>query len=343
MTALAFDSDYLEGAHPAIMARMMETNFEKTPGYGQDHYCASAREKIRQACGTPNAAVHLMVGGTHTNITVIDALLRSYQGVMSTRMGHISVHEAGGVEATGHKVLVLPDTDAKLSANVVRQYLQDFYNDATHEHMVWPGMVYISHPTEYGTLYTRQELFDLDRVCEEYGLPLFLDGARMGYGLTADSTDVTLQDIAACCDVFYIGATKVGALFGEAVVIPDPNLLPRFYMLMKQHGGMLAKGRLLGLQFDTLFTDDLYFKIARHAIEMAMKIRSALIEKGYRLFIDLPTNQQFVILSNDAMERLAQQVSFSFWEKVDESHTAIRFATSWATREEDVDALIDLL
>ncbi len=343
MSTLAFDSDYMEGAHPAIMARMMETNFEQTPGYGMDHYCASAREKIRKACGTPDAAVHFMVGGTHTNITVIDGLLRPHEGVISTRMGHISVHEAGGVEATGHKVLVVPDIDAKLTARAVRQYLQDFYNDQTHEHMAWPGMVYISHPTEYGTLYTKEELSQLDELCAEYNIPLFLDGARMGYGLTADHTDLTLEDIASYCDVFYIGATKVGALFGEAVVIPSPTLIPRFYTLMKQHGGMLAKGRLLGIQFDTLFTDDLYFKIARHAIDMAMKLRSAFIEKGYRLFIDSPTNQQFIIVENTQMAKLAEKVSFSFWEKVDESHTAIRFATSWATREEDVDALIGLL
>jgi threonine aldolase len=338
-----FDNDYMEGTHPAILEKLIATNMVKTTGYGMDDYCEGAKEKIRHACENPNAEIYFMVGGTHTNVTVIDALLRSYEGVISAHTGHINVHEAGAVEATGHKVLTIPHIEGKLSADEVRKYLINFYEDSTHEHMVWPGMVYISNPTEYGTIYSKEELKQLHNVCAEYKIPLYMDGARLGYGLMAEGSDTTLKDIAEYCDIFYIGGTKVGALFGEAVVISNSKIAPRFLTLMKQHGGLLAKGRLLGIQFDVLFTNNLYFEISKHAIEMAMKLKNAFIHKGYKLFIDSPTNQQFVVLKNDKMEQLAEKVSFSFWEKTDDEHTVVRFATSWATKEEDVDALIALL
>lgn len=343
MERLSFDSDYMEGAHPAILERLVATNMIKTPGYGMDDYCADAREKIRQACGKPEAEVHFLVGGTQTNATVIDALLRPYEGVVSAQAGHIGVHEAGAIEAGGHKVLALPHREGKLSADEVRTYLRDFYEDGNHEHMVYPGMLYISNPTEYGTVYSKDELCRLREVCSEYRIPLYMDGARLGYGLMARGSDLRLEDIASCCDAFYIGGTKVGALFGEAVVFPTPGLAPRFFTITKQHGGLLAKGRLLGIQFEALFTDGLYFEISRHAVDMAMKLKDAFRLKGYRFLLDSPTNQQFIILENAQMEELSRKVSFAFWERHDDSHTVVRFATSWATQEEDVDALIALL
>ena len=320
-----FLSDYMEGAHPLILERLTQTNMEKTPGYGTDHYCADAREKIRQACGCPEASVHFLVGGTQTNATVITSVLRPYEGVIAAESGHINQHEAGAVEAGGHKVLGLPHCNGKLAA------------------MVAPAMVYISHPTEYGTLYTLEELKALSAVCRKHQIPLFLDGARLGYGLAAHGTDVTLKDIAALCDIFYIGGTKVGALFGEAVVFTHPGLVKQFDTIVKQRGVLLAKGRLLGLQFDTLFTDDLYVRIARHAIDMADRIVSALREKGYRFLIEPETNQLFVIMENRRLEELSKTVGVEIWEKVDEDHTAVRIATSWATREEDVAVLIGQL
>ncbi len=337
-----FDSDYMEGAHPRIMRRLLETNMEKTPGYGLDGYCEEAKAKIRRACGSPDAEVYFMVGGTQTNSTVIDALLRNYEGVIAADTGHISVHEAGAIESCGHKVLALPGRDGKIAADDAEHYIATFLKDGNREHMVAPGMVYISHPTEYGTLYTRSELEALSGVCRRYGIPLYLDGARLGYGLAAMGTDVTLETIAAACDAFYIGGTKVGALFGEAVVTRR-GLIPHFFTIIKQHGALLAKGRLLGIQFDELFTDDLYTEISRHAIKMAEKLRVAFAERGYRFHIQSPTNQIFIILDNEKMAELAKNVSFSFWETADENHTVVRIATSWATREEDVDALIEML
>lgn len=338
-----FDSDYMEGAHPKILERLMATNMEKTPGYGSDNYCESAKNKIRSACECPDAEVHFLVGGTQTNATVIDAILANYQGVLAAETGHIAVHEAGAIEASGHKILTLPHHLGKISAAAVREYLEKFYADGTYTHMVMPGMVYISHPTEYGTLYTAEELAALYEVCQDYEIPLFVDGARLGYGLMATNTDISLPFLAKHCDVFYIGGTKVGALFGEAVVCTKPGLMKQFFTVIKQHGALLAKGRLLGIQFDTLFTDDLYFHIARHAIVMAEQLKEALVSKGYSLFIDSPTNQQFVVLENDKMKELSEKVTFSIWEPVDENHTAVRFATSWATKEEDLKCLIDLL
>lgn len=342
MKMLHFESDYLEGAHPALLSRLMETNLEQAPGYGADPYCESAREKIRSACGCPEAAVHFLAGGTQTNLVVIDALLARHQGVLAAVTGHINGHEAGAVEACGHKVLPLPQKDGKVSAAEVRRYLERFYADESCAHMVAPGMLYLSHPTEYGTLYTAAELRALYEVCAEYRIPLFLDGARLGYALAAGENDLSLAEIARCCDVFYIGGTKVGALCGEAVVFPDPSLAPHFFTVMKQRGALLAKGRLLGAQFDALFTDGLYEKIAAHGVRMAQRLQEGLARRGARFFLRTPTNQQFVILENGEMERLSHDVGFTRWETLDEGHTVVRLATSWATREADVDALLDL-
>lgn len=337
---LYFENDYCEGAHEEILKRLLETNMEKVPGYGQDPYCDQAKEKIKAACGA-GSEVYFLVGGTQTNAVVIASILNRYEGVLSAVTGHINAHEAGAVEFTGHKVLPLPQKEGKISATDLKNYLKTYYADGSYDHMVFPGMVYISHPTEYGTLYTKKELADISDVCREYEIPLFLDGARLGYGLVA-KTDVTLKDIAKYTDVFYIGGTKVGALCGEAVVFPK-KAPKHFFTMIKQQGALLAKGRLLGIQFDTLFTDDLYTRISRNAIETAAKLKSALKEKEYKMFIDSPTNQIFVILENTKMEELGKQVKFSFWEKYDDTHTVVRFATSWGTKMEDIDALIEIL
>lgn len=336
---LHFDSDYMEGAHPEILKRLSETNREKHSGYGTDEICESAREKIREACGCPEAEVYFLVGGTQTNATLIRGLLRPYEGVVAADSGHISTHEAGAVEAGGHKVLTIQNREGKLDACKVKAYLEQFYGDENHAHMVKPGMVYISHPTEYGTLYTKKELEQLGEVCREYKIPLYLDGARLGYGLAAENTDVTLKDIAKNCDAFYIGGTKVGAMFGEAVVF-SRHLAEDFFTIVKQSGALLAKGWMLGIQFDVLFTDELYLKCGENAIKTAALLRKGLEEKGYSFYIDSPTNQLFVILENKKMEELREKVSFSFWEALDESHTVVRFATSWATEEEDVRELL---
>lgn len=338
-----FDSDYLEGAHPAILAKLTETNLEQTPGYGNDKYCENARAKIKAACNCPQAQVYFISGGTQTNATVIDTLLASYQGVIAAQTGHIAAHEAGAVEFCGHKVITLPEHNGKLNAVDVEDYLETFYADESWEHMVIPGAVYISHPTEWGTLYTKQELQKLSEVCHKYDIPLFLDGARLGYGLTSDDTDVTLHDIAQLCDVFYIGGTKVGALLGEAVVITKPNLIPHFFTSIKQHGALLAKGRVLSIQFDVLFTDDLYLKIARNAIDKANKMKEIFKAKQYRFYLETPTNQQFIIMENSKMQELRQKISFSFWAKYDENHTIVRFATSWATTDEAIEELASIL
>jgi len=338
-----FDSDYMEGAAPEILGRLLETNLEKTSGYGQDPYSESAREKIRKAIGKPDAEIYFLIGGTQANETVISSVLRPYEGVIAARTGHVSIHEAGAIEHGGHKVLEASSQNGKLTADGIRKYCELFFADENAEHEVHPGMVYISHPSEYGTLYSKKELTDISEVCRKYGLRLFLDGARLGYGLMARGTDVTLQDIADLTDVFYIGGTKVGALFGEAVVFPKPALVPHFFTITKQHGALLAKGRVCGIQFDTLFTDDLYFRIAKNAIDMAMKIKNGLIEKGYRMYIDSPTNQQFAVVTKEKAAELAQNVSYGFMETLDADHIVIRFCTSWATKEEDVDELLKLM
>lgn len=339
---LYFENDYCEGAHESILQKLLETNMEKLPGYGSDTYSASAKEKVRLACGCPDADVYFLTGGTQTNATVIASVLNRYEGVVAASTGHIGVHEAGAIEFTGHKVLSLPHTQGKIEAPVLENYLKDFFNDESYEHMVFPGMVYISHPTEYGTLYSRDELKALHKVCSKYQLPLYLDGARLGYGLACPHTDVTLADIATYTDAFYIGGTKVGALCGEAVVFPRKTP-PHFFTMIKQQGALLAKGRLLGIQFDTLFTDNLYLEISKNAIDTAQKLKDAFRRKGYHFFIESPTNQIFVILSNEQIKALKEQVVFSFWEKYDETHTVVRFATSWATTMEDINRLIELL
>ncbi len=339
---LYFENDYCEGAHEEILKKLVETNLEKTSGYGTDPYCASAREKIRGACSCPEADVFFVSGGTQANVIVIAAMLRRYEGVVAAVTGHIHGHEAGAVEYTGHKVLALPQTDGKLSAADLREYLETYYADANHEHMTFPGMVYISYPTEYGTLYTKAELEALHQICAQYQIPLFMDGARLGYGLASPSCDLTLSDLAQLTDVFYIGGTKVGALCGEAVVFPH-GAPAHFMTMVKQQGGLLAKGRLLGLQFDVLFTDDLYMKISRNAIAAAETLKAALREKGYRFFLDSPTNQIFVVLENAQLQALEGKAKFGFWEKFDDTHTVVRIATSWATRMEEIRQLIELL
>lgn len=340
---LSFESDYTEGAHPDILRRLIETNLIQQPGYGSDMWCVSAKEKIRAAVGYPDADVHLLTGGTQTNMIVIDALLGACEGVICADTGHIQCHEAGAVESCGRKILTLPHEQGKITASSLKNYLQKFYNDSSYTHMVYPGMVYISHPTEYGTLYSLSELHALSDVCKQYDIPLFMDGARLGYGLMSRGTDVTLKDIANLCDVFYIGGTKVGALCGEAVVFPRHAAPKHFFTFIKQHGALLAKGRLLGIQFDTLFSNDLYFHISRHAIEMADRIRDALALKGYEFYIPTVTNQIFVVLDDVQLKSLEGSVSYSVWEHLDDGRTVVRFASSWATTEENVNALIALL
>ena len=340
---LSFASDYIAGAHPRILKRLAETNLEPLPGYGDDVWCASAKEKIRAACGCPRAQVEFLTGGTQTNQIVISTLLSEHEGVIAAKTGHVSTHEAGAIEYAGHKVLELPQRRGKLDAVEAERYIRDFYADENREHMVFPGMVYISHPTEYGTLYSKQELETLSRVCRDHEIPLYLDGARLGYGLMSRETDVDLSDIAALCDVFYIGGTKVGALCGEAVVFTRNNRPPHFTNAVKRRGALLAKGRLLGVQFDTLFTDGLYFELGRHAIEMAERLKTILHEKGVEFYLESPTNQQFVILDDRQAETLKTQVSFSFWEKYGPDRTVVRFATSWSTAVEDLEFLRSVL
>lgn len=338
-----FNSDYLEGAHPSIMVRLAETNMVQTVGYGEDEYCEAAREKIKTACQAPEADVHFLVGGTQTNTTVIAAILRPWQGVISAVSGHINCHEAGAIESTGHKVITLPTTNGKITAQQVQDYVEWHRNDESTEHIVQPGMVYISHPTEGGTLYTKAELTALYDTCRRYGLPLFIDGARLGYGLMAEESDMTLPEIARLCDVFYIGGTKCGALCGEAVVFCGMHAPAHPIPRIKQHGALLAKGRLTGVQFEALFTDGLYFEIGRQAIETAQALRRVLHERGYQFFLETPTNQQFVILPNEDMARIREHAAIEYWEKYDETHTVVRFCTSWATTQEDIDALAAVL
>lgn len=340
---LSFASDYLEGAHPSILKRLADTNWQKLPGYGFDEISLAAKDKIRQACHAPNAEVEFLVGGTQANAVMIDALLQPYQGVAAADTGHISVHEAGAIEAGGHKVLTLPGHEGKITAAQIAELAGDYAADANHDHMVMPGMVYLSQPTEFGTLYTRSELQAIHDVCQQYDMKLYVDGARLSYALACTVNDVTMADLATLCDAFYIGGTKCGALIGEAVVIPDPQLLPHLFTMIKQHGALLAKGRLLGIQFDELFKDDRYIDIARPAILYADQIRDYLKQNGYQLYGSSPTNQIFFIIENQQLARLEQQVAFSFWEKYDETHTIIRFATSWATQKQDVDQLCKLI
>ena len=339
---ISFTCDYNEGAHPRILERLVQTNLQQEPGYGADAFTASAKARIREACACPGADVYLLTGGTQTNSTVIAALLKSFQGAVAVETGHIAVHEAGAVEYTGHKVLTLPPHQGKMSAKDLSAYLEHYYADGSYDHMVFPGLVYLSFPTEYGTLYTRKELKAIKAVCRKYRLPLFVDGARLGYGLMSPACDVTLPELAAFCDAFTIGGTKVGALCGEAVVFPH-GAPEHFFTTVKQHGALLAKGRLLGIQFDVLFTDGLYFQIAGNAIDLAMRLKALFLEKGYELYMDSPTNQQFVLLGPEVMARLEGKVAYEVWDKLPDGRAITRFATSWATTPEQIDALAALL
>ncbi len=340
---ISFACDYMEGAHEDILRALSETNLAQQPGYGEDAYCAAAKEKIRVSCRCPDADIWFLNGGTQTNQLVIDTMLAPYEGVVSAVSGHVNAHEAGAVEFSGHKVLALPSHNGKLDANEVAAFLGTFWEDESHEHMVFPGMVYLSHPTEYGTLYTADELSRLSDVCRAYDIPLYLDGARLAYGLQAIGTDVTLPLIAALCDVFYIGGTKCGALCGEALVFTKKNTPSHFLTRIKQHGALSAKGRLFGIQFDTLFSDDRYAAIGRHAIGMAERLKEVFRAAGIPFYLESPTNQQFVILENDRMEALRREVGFEVWEPYDETRTVARFATSWATTREAIDELARIL
>ena len=336
---ILFHNDYSEGCHEKLMEALVRTNMEQTPGYSEDIYCARAAEKIRQYCGSEKAAVHFLVGGTQSNLTVITAALRPHQGVLSADSGHVNVHETGAIEAAGHKVLWLPSVHGKIRGAQVEEYVLNHRSDPSFEHMVQPKMVYISNPTEWGTLYSSAELEELSAVCRKYGLYLFMDGARLGYGLMAKENDLTLADIARLCDVFYIGGTKVGALFGEAVVIGNPALAEDFRYIIKQRGGMLAKGRLLGVQFDALFEDGLYFEISGHAVRMAEKLRAKFSELGYAFFMPPQTNQLFPILPESVRSQLGEKYTFIEMDQIDDDLRVCRFCTSWATQEENVDAL----
>ncbi|MBR5233833.1 MAG: low specificity L-threonine aldolase [Clostridia bacterium] len=343
MKKLSFECDYRTGAHPEILRKFIETNMESLDPYGTDSYSESAEEKIKTACGDADIDVFFLSGGTQTNLIVISSLLKSYEGVIAADTGHISIHEAGAIEYHGHKVLSLPHKDGKIVPEDLKKYINDFYSDENHEHMVFPGMVYISHPTENGTLYSKSELETISEICRNNNIYLYMDGARLGYGLMSNETDVTLHDIAKLCDAFYIGGTKVGALCGEAVVFRKEVMPKHFMTIIKQHGALLAKGRLTGIQFDTLFTDNLYFKISKNAIDTAEMLKKVLEEKGLRFAWDSPTNQQFVILENSQIEKLKEKVGFSFWEKYDDNHTVVRFATSWSTTKENIENLKNVL
>lgn len=341
---LFFVNDYAKGVHPKILNALQTINLTPNIGYGYDDYSQSAKQKLRNICKKPDADIHFLVGGTQTNATIIKAMLAPYQGVISADTGHINTHEAGAIEATGHKVLTLPHQQGKITAKQVEQYLINFYADNNHKHMVSAGMVYISHPTEYGTLYNKAELTELADVCKRFEIPLFLDGARLAYALAVPENEIDLPIIAELCDVFYFGGTKAGLMFGEAVVFSNPKFTPKnFYTITKQQGALLAKGYWLGVQFDTLFTDNLYLTIGKSAVEFSQKIAQHLISNNYRLLLSSPTNQQFVILDNKSYEQLSEKVQFAFWEKYDENHTIVRIATDWATTDADIEQLLAIL
>lgn len=338
---LHFSRDYSEGAHPEILEKLVLTNYEQTEGYGEDNYCKEAIRLIKEKCNRKDVDVHFFVGGTQTNLTVISAALRPHQGVVSAANGHINLHESGAIEATGHKVLALPSSDGKLTAEQIQEVCDSHFNDTDHEHMVQPRLVYISNSTEIGTIYSKAELTAISKTCKTNNLLLYMDGARLGYALCAEGNDLDLQTISQLCDAFYIGGTKLGALFGEALVICNESLKPDFKYLIKQKGGLLAKGRLLGIQFIALFEDDLYFKIAKHANEMAGLIKAACIKKGYSFLSQSATNQQFPIMPDEALDKLKQNYKYSYWQRIDENKSAVRFCTSWATEKDAVLRLIE--
>ncbi len=340
---ITFDNDYSNGAHPLVLDNLVRHNNATPTAYGFDEFSESAKQRIREACGMPDAQIFFLTGGTQTNATTIDSMLYQYEGVICVDTGHINVHEAGAVEFTEHKIITLSSVNGKMEAKTLDKYLDDFMADGNNAHAVYPGLVYITFPTELGTLYSAKELDAIYQVCQHYNIPLYVDGARLGYGLMADGCDITLPYLARHCDVFYIGGTKIGALCGEAVVFTNRQAHKHFFSIQKQHGAVIAKGALIGLQFEALFTDNLYFNIARHAIDMAMKMKQIFQEKGYQFYLDSPTNQQFVILPNDTVERLSKEIGFSHWGKADLHHTICRFVTSWATTEEELNELKRLL
>ena len=343
MSMISFECDYNNGAHPKVLENLVKYNDAKPTPYGFDEFSERAKQRIREAIGMPDAQIFFLTGGTQTNATTIDSMLYQYEGVICVGSGHINVHEAGAVEFTEHKIITITDNNGKMEAKTLDKYLDDYMHDGNKDHAVHPGLVYITFPTELGTLYTAKELHDLYQVCQQYEIPLYIDGARLGYGLMADDCDITLPYLARHCDVFYIGGTKIGALCGEAVVFTNRQAHKHFFSIQKQHGAVIAKGALIGLQFEALFTDDLYFKLSRHAIEMAMQMKQIFQEKGCEFFIDSPTNQQFVILPNETIERLAGHIEFTHWGKADIHHTICRFVTSWATTQEEIDELKRLL
>ncbi len=340
---ISFECDYNNGAHPLVLDNLVKHNDAHPTPYGFDDFSERAKQRIREACGLPDAEIFFLTGGTQTNATTIDSMLYQYEGVISVGSGHINVHEAGAVEFTEHKIITIPDVDGKMEARQLDQYLDDFYHDGNRDHAVHPGLVYITFPTEFGTLYTAQELVDVYAVCQRYDIPLYIDGARLGYGLMAEGSDVTLPFLARHCDVFYIGGTKLGALCGEAVVFTNRHAHKHFFSIQKQHGAVIAKGALIGLQFEALFTDKLYFKLARHAIEMAMKMKTMFQKRGYAFYVDSPTNQQFIVLSEAEADRLSRHVAFTHFGQTGKHQVICRFVTSWATTQADLDALEQLL
>ena len=343
MSMISFECDYNNGAHPKVLENLVKYNDAKPTPYGFDEFSERAKQRIREAIGMPDSQIFFLTGGTQTNATTIDSMLYQYEGVICVGSGHINVHEAGAVEFTEHKIITITDNNGKMEAKTLDKYLDDYMHDGNKDHAVHPGLVYVTFPTELGTLYTAKELNYLYQVCQQYEIPLYIDGARLGYGLMADDCDITLPYLARHCDVFYIGGTKIGALCGEAVVFTNRQAHKHFFSIQKQHGAVIAKGALIGLQFEALFTDDLYFKLSRHAIEMAMQMKQIFQEKGCEFFIDSPTNQQFVILPNETVERLAGHIEFTHWGKADIHHTICRFVTSWATTQEEIDELKRLL
>lgn len=340
---ISFECDYNNGAHPKVLESLVKYNGAKPTPYGFDEFSERAKERIREACGIPDAQIFFLTGGTQTNATTIDSILYQYEGVICVETGHINVHEAGAVEFTEHKIITLQGNNGKMDPKVLDKYLDDFMHDGNNAHAVFPGLVYITFPTELGTLYSAKELDELYQVCQRYEIPLYVDGARLGYGLVAEENDVSLPYLARHCDVFYIGGTKIGALCGEAVVFTNRQAHKHFFSIQKQHGAVIAKGALIGLQFEALFTDDLYLQLSRHAIKMAKRMRQMFEKKGFEFFVDSPTNQQFVILPDTVVERLSQQVEFTHWGKAPGHRTICRFVTSWATTDEELNELERIL
>ena len=340
---ISFDCDYNNGAHPKVLENLVKHNGAHPTPYGFDEFSERAKQRIREACGMPDAQIFFLTGGTQTNATTIDSMLYQYEGVICVGSGHINVHEAGAVEFTEHKIITIADKDGKMEAKTLAKYLDDFYHDGNRDHAVHPGLVYITFPTELGTLYSARELDDIYQVCQRYGIPLYIDGARLGYGLMAEGSDITLPYLARHCDVFYIGGTKIGALCGEAVVFTNRQAHKHFFSIQKQHGAVIAKGALIGLQFEALFTDDLYFKLSEHAIKMAMRMKQIFQRKGFPFYVDSPTNQQFIVLPDTEVERLSQHVQFTHFGQTDKHCTICRFVTSWTTTEEEINELERLL